>query len=665
MLSQKIAKASLAISTAEDRDEFDEAQKELKEAAKLWEVSHNALQYGSDELKLDNVNNSEKTFLLFLELEPHYLDIKIAVKNIVDLEFDDANKESILEEYVDQIINNQDDYLRLMTEITFDYDDESSQRLNTLSRTEYILLAIALGLLILEAFLIFRPAIDRIEHFTKELMAKEESLQKALDETNAEKAKVEYLNRQAETVFENVSQGIFLLDDRYTISELHSRALEEILMQKTIGGMNFVQILRPRLVQRDLDALEMFIKHLYNPDIEEDVLNQLNPVQQVEIFSDKNPGTNIESRFLKISFSRIGTDDKIYSILVTIDDETESVRLQKQIKESEERNKRESEQLLSILRVDPLVLKDFLENAKGTLGGISKMYENNTDKNFRRLINYTFNTIHNLKGNASLIDLQLMSEKLHEIEDTITILRDKPELVGNDFLKILYEIDEVGKIVDNMQKMLLKIAAVNEKISSEGVKVSNNELFINSLEKGLRKLSDETGKEAKLNFVENGISIPERYKVSIKDMVIQLLRNSMSHGIEDRDDRLFAGKSERATITIELNKTDKAVSVSYIDDGRGLDIDKVVDKALNIGAISADQVIRLSDKDKFNLIFNDGLSTAEKVDQYAGRGQGLSFVKSVIEKYHGKYQVSSQKGQNFRIDLTLPLETEPKLEEVL
>jgi hypothetical protein len=82
MLSQKITKAALAMETAQSKEEFQSAKAELSEAGELWEVSHNALQYGSESMQLDNVNNSEKTFLLFLDLEPHYQAIKNSIATL-------------------------------------------------------------------------------------------------------------------------------------------------------------------------------------------------------------------------------------------------------------------------------------------------------------------------------------------------------------------------------------------------------------------------------------------------------------------------------------------------------------------------------------------------------------------------------------------------------
>lgn len=650
--------------TSRSEEEFLQRQGELKAAAALWETSHNALQYGNHDLQLDDVNNSEKTLLLFLELEPLYMGILGAIKGILEVDYADDLRGPLMIEYNDQILSYEADYLKLMSAVTFDYDNESSQRLETLSKTEYLLLFMALSLLVLEAWFIFKPAIGKIKRSTNELVYKEIFLSQSLDEIRQKKAEVDYLNQQAETVFQNVNQGIFLLDPNYNISTMRSKALNQILMEEDIEGKNFVQILRPRLVQRDIDALEMFIKHLYNPEIETEVLNQLNPIAEVKLFSDSN--SELDHRHLRVSFSRISDQSGIKNILVNISDETSAIRLKQQIKASEEKNQRESEQLLSILKIDPKMLKDFLENTYDTLLKISEEYEHYKERDFSKLAIYTYQVIHNLKGNAQFIDLKLLTDRFHALEDIVHSLKSQNTITGHDFLKILFEVNEINHIIRNMKQMLLKIANVNQVMSDKVIHVVPDQRFVSSLRKGLKKMCDECDKTVMLKYIDNGIKIPSHYQVSLKDMIIQLMRNSLAHGIETHQERIGHGKEERATITIEfLMADDNQLTLKYRDDGKGLDMGEIIYKAWEMKLLSKTEIEEIDQKKAIELIFNNGLSTSNVVNQYAGRGQGLSLVKSIIEKHSGHYTVASKKGYGFRININLPVAVEHKLEEVL
>lgn len=654
MLSQKLAKTVLQLREANSESEFLQYQAALAKAGDLWEKSHNALQYGDEQLELDNVNNSEKIFLLFLDLEEHYIEIKSAVEEIARIDWVGVDSTGYLDAQVERVLGSEQPYQALMDQITLDYDDESAARLASLSKTEYALLAVALILLILEAIYIFQPAIKRINDYTNQLLEKEKSLQVALEEQKKEKEKVEYLNKQADSIFENVDQGLFLIDEKFMISELYSKSMESIFEEKNLAGTNFIQLMRPRLVKRDQDALEMFVKHLYNAEIEEEVLIQLNPVEQVEIYSSHLDDATIDSRFIEISFARIRDQDRIYAILVTISDVTETVTMQRRIAASEEKNKKESMQLLNILRVEPAILRDYLGKAKAELSGISERYEKSTEHDFRDLLNFTFTTIHNLKGNATMIDLELVSEKLHSLEDTIVKLRDQPRIEGRDFLKILYEVNDLILTVQNMQRLLARIAEVNT-VAKKNEQTEQSDSLKETLTKGLAKLAHDQGRKVNLIFEDGGKPLPDQYKVQVSDVLVQLFRNTLAHGLESKKERLAMGKNPQGEIIVKIDQTSDQLTLSYRDDGKGLNLESITYSAIEKGLITDTEALVLSENEKAVLIMQPGFSTYIDADQLAGRGQGMSIISDFVEKSGGSFELSTDAGGGFRLSIVLPL----------
>ncbi|MFY0685666.1 MAG: type IV pili methyl-accepting chemotaxis transducer N-terminal domain-containing protein [Cyclobacteriaceae bacterium] len=659
MLSQRITKAALAMETAETEAEFVDYRNELKAAAILWENSHQSLQYGNEKMGLEDVNNSDKTLLLFLESESHYEGMRSAIGGLVEIQYADSLAKERVGRYTDKIQKHEGKFLDLMNQITFSYDNESKARVQQLSQTEYVLLAIALLLLILEAFFIFRPVFQRVRKYTQELIDKEKSIQLALDQTRKEKKKVDYLNHQAQTVFSNVRQGIFLMDDQYTISELHSEVLQDILRQDDLAGTNFVKLLRPKLVHKNQEALEDFVELLFDPKIKEKTLQKLNPVENVEIYHSENGEAGIEARHLSISFSRIRGRKRIYSILVNIADESDTVMLQKQIQEAEERNKRESAQLLSILKVDPLLIKQLLTEIKDSIQEILDIYEKGVDE-FDDLIEFTFRTIHHLKGNTSLIDLQLLEDKFHQIEEIIIAVKEKDKVVSKDFLKILYEINEVTQITNNMQQMLSKIAQFNMQLSeNEETKSMTNEKLKTFLNQGVAKLSRDAGKQINFLFTENDIKLSEEFLLLIKDLTIQLVRNSLAHGIESEQERLLSNKTQHGNISLTIHNTQSDdLMLIYKDDGRGLDLDRIVEKAIAKKIVGTDEVRSFSDAAKANLIFIESFSTSENADMMSGRGQGMSIIKSIVDKSRGTLAIDTVKDRYFSVSITLPVKKE-------
>ena len=511
------------------------------------------------------------------------------------------------------------------------------------------------------------PTKDELGHYatTFNIMVDEVKKTQAALKKERDHAKYLYENiyKQSEVVFQNVQQGIFLLDRRFRISKLHSKAMETIFDRRKIGGENFANFMRPLIIPRDLEALEMFMRHLFNADMDEEVVNQLNPIEQVKIYTETN-GV-VSTKYIHVGFTRIIRKGKIQSIMVTVSDETKSVLLQQHLEEAEAKKKQETEQVLSILKIDPSVLRGFLFNTRKTLTNISEQYEAFDGDDYKTLLNFTFETIHNLKGNASVIGLDLMSNKFHEIEEAITRLKGG-SVKGKDFLTILYEIDEANKVLMEMAEMLRKIADIYKKYPAEGQVVSNI-MVINTLQKGVETLSEELDKPVNFNLKnDKNIVIPDTYINPFKDIMIQLIRNSLVHGIEDGKVRSDRNKPSKGTINIDISSTAQDdILISYRDDGGGLDLEDIKVKALERNVISDFEAENISKEKIPELIFMNGFSTSDKTDMNSGRGQGMSLVKTIIEDQKGAYSVNFEKEKYFEIIIRLPSVYKDQPEDIL
>ncbi len=477
-----------------------------------------------------------------------------------------------------------------------------------------------------------------------------------------DKAKFLYNNiyRVSLVVFKNIHQGIFLLDRKYKMSKLYSSAMEEIFGSEKIAGENFANFMRPLIIPRDLEALEMFMKHLFNEDMDEDVVNQLNPIEQVKIYSEKD-GV-VTTKFIRVNFTRIWRKNRIVNVMVTVSDETESILLQKHLEESEKRKKQETEQVLSILKIDPSLIRGFLYNAKRTLRSISERYETDKESNLQELLNFTFETVHSLKSNAVVIGLDIMSEKFHEIENVISDLQNR-DITGKDFLTVLYEIDDADKIIDDMSSMLKKVADIYRKYPSGGHVVSNI-MLIDTLERAVKTLSEKMEKPVDFFFKnEANLVIPNEHIETFKDVMIQLIRNTMHHGIESKDIRVLGGKLIRGSVVVELDSpSEELIKITYKDDGRGLDLTEIKGKAVEHGYVTQYEADQLPDEEAAKLIFKNGFTTSDTVNEHAGRGQGMSAVKNLIEGMGAYFEMQFEQGKYFKLTIDLPYSGEQNLE---
>src|SRR5580698_7669280 len=142
---------------------------------------------------------------------------------------------------------------------------------------------------------------------------------------------------------------------------------------------------------------------------------------------------------------------------------------------------------------------------------------------------------------------------------------------------------------------------------------------------------------------------------AIKDPLTHLVRNSVDHGIELPEDRLKAGKDRIGRLTLRAFHEGGQVNIEISDDGAGLNAERIRKKALERALITAEQASRMSEPEIFNLIFQPGFSTAEKVTNVSGRGVGMDVVKTNVEKIGGTVDIQSTPGRGTAVRVRIPL----------
>lgn len=171
----------------------------------------------------------------------------------------------------------------------------------------------------------------------------------------------------------------------------------------------------------------------------------------------------------------------------------------------------------------------------------------------------------------------------------------------------------------------------------------------------VRDLSRRLGKEVRLVMSGEETAADKNIIEALADPLIHIVRNSLDHGLEPAAERTAAGKPAQGTLTIRAQQEADRVLIDIIDDGRGIDPDKVKHKAYQRGLIDEATLERLSDQAAINLVFAAGFSTAEAVSDLSGRGVGMDVVRSAIEKVNGTVQLQSQPGKGTQLRLSLPL----------
>lgn len=171
----------------------------------------------------------------------------------------------------------------------------------------------------------------------------------------------------------------------------------------------------------------------------------------------------------------------------------------------------------------------------------------------------------------------------------------------------------------------------------------------------VRDITRVNGRSIRLVIQGEKTELDKRMIDELGDPLIHMVRNSADHGIEPPEVRTAAGKPAEGTITLDAFHRGNHIVIQVRDDGRGLNRERILQKALDRGLVTAADAERMTPQQVFQLIWEPGLSTAERVTEVSGRGMGMDIVKSKIEDLNGSVELDSVPGQGTTITIKLPL----------
>jgi two-component system chemotaxis sensor kinase CheA len=379
------------------------------------------------------------------------------------------------------------------------------------------------------------------------------------------------------------------------------------------------------------------------------MLEEINPISEFTYISD----FSTEEKTLRSSFGAVDRGHDQFFILGTLEDITAEKVLQRQLEEEESKREEEMRALFQVIQVEPRVFGDFLEDVEYEFDRINGILKNKELSAQEAMVNI-YQSVHAIKSNALILGLDNFSSKLHELETKIKKLRDGVEIAFEDVLHITVELEKIMKEKDRFQETIEKIQAF--KIESGDSRRQDRYVLMETLTKAAEKAAAAMNKKVRFAVTElDGIVLEYGPRRVIKEVLTQLVRNSVYHGLEGPEERLSQGKHAEGNIRLSIKYADNVINIKLTDDGRGLDFDKIRRKAESLHLFRTPE--EAGDKNQLlQVIFAPGFSTADEADAYAGRGIGLNLVKERIRDLHGSIKLQSEPGKGTSFNIYIPLE---------
>lgn len=463
----------------------------------------------------------------------------------------------------------------------------------------------------------------------------------------------------------NMHQGLFTITDKETIHREYSSYIEHIFSTTNVSGRDYADLLfsNSHLGSDTLNQIKTAITSLLGSDEMMFAFNKHLLISEYSITIDTGNGST--TKIIELDWDPIVSRGEITKIMVTARDVTEL----KIIQRAAEEGKKELKIVGEILKASPEKFQLFSDNAFKLIDQNIALVKATPTKNEDVIANLFVN-MHTIKGNARTYNFSFITDVVHETENVYDRLRKEADYEW-DTASLLADLDEVKHAVSvytDIKQEKLSFVDGSAATDSNSIKIDRTQfnnlladinkytLESNSqdmaaqlerrlssldsvpLEKAIEELTNSLPSIAKQlekytpKVIFSGVptGIRREHLPLVNDVFTHLLRNSIDHGIESADERVSVGKKPEGTIRLDVSHHERGMQLSISDDGRGINLKRIKEKALEASKLSEADV---NDPQKVaNCLFLSGLSTAEKITAISGRGVGMDAVKKYLEQ---------------------------------
>ena len=448
---------------------------------------------------------------------------------------------------------------------------------------------------------------------------------------------------------DNLKEGIFLMDREYRIQDSYSSALEDVLSGRNFRGRRFTDLLSSSFNQKDLSIIADYFNMILAKSVDAQMLEDMNPLVEFPFVSSETG----EQKTLRCLFAPLDQASGEVFVMGTIQDISAETNLKKQLAEEETRRQDEMRNLFEMMQVDQRVFENFYDDADYEFRNINETLTDE-NKSWRQKLNSVYQSVHAIKSNALVVGLSGYGEKLHALETKIKTLHGKDEAPDLHAVKnIAEELEKLAQAKEEFPEILKRLH--NFSALSAGETKKDDEVFVEALKQACERVA--TDEQKKVIFSVKAFdreALDRGPRREMKDILTQLVRNAVHHGIEKPEERLSQGKTESGEISLSVKIKNNEIFITFNDNGRGLNFEKIAQTA------EAHGLLKNPEKDKSNrqllshIIFSPAFSTSETEDVHAGRGVGLNLVRDRLREVQGRIYIHSKEGQGLGFDIHIP-----------
>lgn len=495
--------------------------------------------------------------------------------------------------------------------------------------------------------------------------------------------------KETADILRTVNEGLFLLDKDLKLGSERSMALNTIFRKDDFTNLTFDSLLKDIVPEKTLKTAMDYVALLWGERVNEKLVKTINPLNEVEVHFD-NPAGGFDTHYLEFDFNRVKSEGSLSHLLVTVNDVTKRVMLSRELQESQEKAQAQLDLLLRILHVEPDSLTGFLTDADVSLKMVNSILKEpaREETAFRAKIDGIYRQVHAVKGESAALGLKTVEQRAHAFEESLSDLKGRPTLSGSDFLPLVVKLDDLFNHLAQVREMLGRLVDLHHAIAAR--RTAGGQVEAAKVDQWLAGKHDQTmqmkalptqqpqqepeaaiGLERTLEDLAARVAsshskqvslkctglteVPEAYKRAVKDITIQLVRNAVVHGIETPDQRVKAQKSETGFLGVEFTQRgEEGFELVVQDDGRGLQLDRIKEVAVERGLITPAQAALLDPRQTMALIFRPGFSTADRVTTDAGRGAGMDLVRILVAELGGRVGLASAGGRFSKFKIWLP-----------